>query len=98
MSFAVKLRPEATGDLLDAARWYQKQRQGLGHEFLDDVLGTLTHIESNPLMYPVVHRNTRRALIHRFPFGIFYRIVNDVAVVVAVMHCGRHPRRWKERT
>lgn len=62
------------------------------------LLETLANIESNPLMYPVVHRNTRRAIIHRFPFGIYYRIVNDAAVVVAVIHCGRHPRHWKDRS
>ncbi|MBL0716858.1 MAG: hypothetical protein JJV89_02305 [Desulfosarcina sp.] len=45
-----------------------------------------------------VHRHTRRARIHRFPFGIYYRIEEESLVVVAVMHGSRHPKRWQQRT
>ena len=69
MTLEVRLRPEAEQDLADAAAWYEEQRQGLGHEFLDEVLTMLSSIAETPLMYPNVHRNTRRAIIHRFPFG-----------------------------
>ena len=48
--------------------------------------------------YPVVHRGTRRMLVRRFPYAIFYRTYGDVAVVVACMHGSRDPRRWKSRT
>ena len=33
----------------------------------------------------------------RFPYGIFYRIVEQYIVVIAVMHDKCHPNRWKER-
>ncbi|MGR3178995.1 MAG: hypothetical protein ACUZ8E_13160 [Candidatus Anammoxibacter sp.] len=49
-------------------------------------------------MYPVIHRYTRRSVIHRFPFGIFYRVEESSVVVVAVMHCSRHSQHWKKRT
>ncbi|MCD5417498.1 type II toxin-antitoxin system RelE/ParE family toxin [Candidatus Bipolaricaulota bacterium] len=49
-------------------------------------------------MYSVLHRQTCRAIMHRFPFGVFYRIEGDSIVVVAVLHGSRHPKRWKERT
>jgi toxin ParE1/3/4 len=51
----------------------------------------------NPYLYPVVHRDTRRALIRRFPFAIFYRIEPDALVIIAVMHGSRHPKRWRMR-
>ncbi|MHB8425184.1 MAG: hypothetical protein ACYDB9_08540 [Gammaproteobacteria bacterium] len=51
-----------------------------------------------PLMYPIVYRNTRRALIHCFPFGVCYRIEINTIVVVAIMHGSRNPRRWRSRT
>ena len=38
MILEVRLRPEAEQDLADASAWYEEQRQGLGHEFLDEVL------------------------------------------------------------
>ncbi len=55
-------------------------------------------IADAPLMYPNVHRNTRRAIIQRFPFGVFYREEAETVIVVAVMHGSRNPRRWKKRT
>ena len=98
MTLEVRLRPEAEQDLADAAAWYEEQRQGLGHEFLDEMLTMLSSIAETPLMYPDVHRNTRRAVIHRFPFSVYFRIENATIVVVAIMHGSRNPRRWKNRT
>ncbi len=97
MTLEVRLRPEAEQDLSDAATWYEEQLPGLGHQFLDRVLQTFSAISGTPLMYPIVHRNTRRALIHRFPFGVYYRLEDTVIVVVAIMHGSRDPRRWKTR-
>lgn len=98
MTLEVRLRPEAEEDLSDAAAWYEEQLTGLGQEFLDRVLFAFESIAERPRMYPTVHRRTRRALMHRFPFAIYYRIEKDSIVVVAVMHGSRDPRLWKERT
>ena len=98
MTFELRLRPEAELELTDAALWYEEQGLGLGHQFLDEALAAFSTITETPLMYPIVHRNTRRALIHRFPFGVYYRVETNTIVVVAVMHGSRNPRRWKSRT
>jgi len=98
VSLKVYLRPEAEADIEDAATWYDRQRKGLGQEFLDDVLVALDTISENPNIYPVVYRQSRRAVVRRFPFGIFYRVDEGLVVVLAVMHGSRHPRRWKKRT
>ena len=97
MTSTVRLRPEAGRDLAEAAIWYEEQRPALGQRFLDEVAAAFTVISETPLIFPVVHKNARRALIRRFPFGVYYRIEADEIVVVAVMHASRHPRRWKRR-
>ncbi len=97
MILDVYLRPEAEQDLSDAADWYETQQPGLGHAFLDEVLYMFSGIADAPHMYPSVHRNTRRALIHRFPFGIYYRVEETTIVVIAILHGSRDPRRWKSR-
>ncbi len=94
----VRLREEAERDLGAAAAWYEQQRVGLGHDFLDEVLSTFELVAEQPLKYPVVHRDTRRALMARFPFGIYFRVEQSQIVVVAVIHGSRHPRRWQSRT
>ena len=40
MKLTVRLREEADRDVNAAAAWYEKQRRGLGHDFLDEVLST----------------------------------------------------------
>lgn len=97
MTLAVRVRPEAARDLTDAAVWYEARRPGLGHRFLDEVAAAFAAIAEAPLMFPSMHRNTRRTFIRRFPFGVYYRVEDSEIVVVAVMHASRHPRRWKGR-
>lgn len=74
MTLEVRLRAEAEQDLADAATWYETQVSGLGHQFLDEMLTTFSSVSESPLIYPIVLRNTRRALTHRFPFGVYYRV------------------------
>lgn len=74
MSGEVRLRPEAEQDLTDAAEWYERQRRGLGQEFLDVMQAAFLAIAEAPRMYPVIHRNTRRAVVRRFPFGVHYLV------------------------
>ena len=85
MKYSVRLREEAEGDLAVAASWYEQQRSGLGHRFLDEVLSIFHSIATQPLGYPIVYRNTRRALMRRFPFGIYYRVDRNRIVIMAIM-------------
>jgi len=94
----VKFQPDAETDVADAAAWYENQRKGLGAEFLDKILSTCDVLGENPELFPVVHRNTRRAVIKKFPFGIYYRTENDFVSIIAVMHGSRDPNNWKDRT
>jgi plasmid stabilization system protein ParE len=94
----VLLRPAAAADVEEAFHWYERQRAGLGNEFLAAVQSALDDIVAHPTQYPVIHRDTRRALIHRFPYGIFYRVHGDAVIVVACMHGRRAPERWGSRT
>jgi plasmid stabilization system protein ParE len=98
MTLLLRVRPEAEQDIEEAAAWYEQQRLGLGHEFLDEVLRVFEKLSGQPALYPEVHRETRRALTRRFPFGVYYRLQGQCIVVVAVMHGSRNPRRWKQRT
>ncbi len=97
MTFKVYLQPDAEMDIEDAANWYEFQQKGLGGGFLDEMLRAFKKIADNPFIYAVVYRETRRALIRRFPFAVYYRIEEDSIIVIAVMHGSRHPKRWQKR-
>jgi toxin ParE1/3/4 len=96
----LRLRPEARLDLEAAARWYEAQEPGLGRRFLEEVRQAFRRIQSNPEASGSGYRNTRRALIRRFPYGVIYLPVpeRDTIVVLAVLHCGRDPKLWRQRS
>jgi plasmid stabilization system protein ParE len=94
----VLVRPAAAADIDDAVLWYERQRPGLGADFLRTVDSALAAIQGNPQLHAVLHRDTRRALLRRFPYGIYYRVYPDSIVIVACMHGRRDPKRWQART
>jgi plasmid stabilization system protein ParE len=91
------VRPAAANDLTSAYRWYEERRLGLGEELLLEVQAAIERMLLLPLSFPVVHRETRRALIRRFPYGVFFRLDGDTVIVVAVYHLRRNPRLWMQR-
>ena len=52
MKGAVRLREEADVDLAAAASWYEQQRAGLGHEFLDIDREAAAHVPDHAQKYP----------------------------------------------
>ncbi len=86
------IRPDAEHDLAAAASWYDGERAGLGSEFLVAVRQVLTSIRDRPLMYPMVLHRIRRALLRRFPYGLFYVVEDDRIVVLACFHVMRDPK------
>ena len=98
MTYSVRIRPKARVDLAEAGRWYEAQRVGLGTRFIDEVYAVLELLADQPLVYMEVLRGTRRALLHGFPFGIYYRVIGATISIVAILHSSRHPNRWTQRT
>jgi hypothetical protein len=59
------VRAAAAADVEEAYLWYQRQRAGLGEEFLAAVDAVLCDIVTHPTTYPVIHREA----IERFSAG-----------------------------
>lgn len=95
MSRSLLVRRTAKRHIEEAYRWYERQAPGLGTDFLQAVETTLAQIESMPLLYATVYRDVRRALLPRFPYGVFYFVRTERAVVVAVLHTSRDPALWR---
>ena len=94
MKYELLLRGRAKADIRRAAKWYERQRKGLGRDFVAEVDAALGLIEANPEQYEVVHREIRHAVLRRFPYGVFYRIRSTKISVVAVMHLKRDDIPW----
>jgi len=71
----------AKDDLELAYVWYERQRKGLGGEFLNCIEAAIQSIMENPLIYQLYYANFHGCVVRRFPFLIFYTI-EDKAIVI----------------
>lgn len=83
----------AKNDIELAFEWYEKQRKGLGTEFLDSIDTALNNVLSYPDMYQVAYFDFRRCVIGRFPFSIFYIVEKDSIIIHAVFDNRQDPIR-----
>lgn len=70
----VRMVRPAEQEMLDAAAYYELQVSGLGQDFLTKIASAVADIAENPDRWPIVRLNIRRRLVHRFPYGLLYRV------------------------
>lgn len=94
----MKLRIEAAAEAetREAAEWYERQRPGLGLEFLVAVDAAIQLICLSPERSPRLEtvpeeESVRRHLLKRFPFAIIYETTTSEIRIVAVAHTRRRP-------
>jgi toxin ParE1/3/4 len=97
VSLPVVLRDEAQAEFDEAFDYYERQRAGLGVDFVARVQQVLDRISANPLMHAAVFGDVRKAVMTRFPYCVFYRAHADRVEVLAVFHTKRDPAIWQGR-
>lgn len=83
----------AKNDVEFAFEWDEKQRRGLGFEFLDCIEIAIKSILNFPEMYRLCYTNFRRCVIRRFPFSIFYTIEDKEIVIHSVFDNRQDPKK-----
>jgi plasmid stabilization system protein ParE len=91
------VRRAAKADVAHAFTWHEERRTGLGHEFADEVAATYAAIEEQPLRFPVVLDDIRMAVMHRFPYLVYFVVLPRGLSVIAVLHGHRDPQVWQRR-
>ena len=94
MAFRLKFSTRALRETGEAQEWYELQSPGLGEEFITAMELQLKRLEQAPLLYAETIPNVRRALLPRFPYGLFYVMRGNLIYVLAVLHDARNPNRW----
>jgi plasmid stabilization system protein ParE len=89
--------PEAEAELEASIDYYEECEPGLGIDFAAEVYATVQRILAYPLAWPVLEQGIRRALVHRFPYGVLYALADSRVYILAVMHLHRQPGYWKSR-
>jgi plasmid stabilization system protein ParE len=88
MKFSISILSDAASDLDEAYLWYEFNQPGLGALFIRNIEEAFEAISSNPYSFIRIHKNTRRFLVHKFPYGIYYLTddKNREVKVVGVIH------------
>ncbi|HEY0968033.1 MAG TPA: type II toxin-antitoxin system RelE/ParE family toxin [Opitutaceae bacterium] len=98
MPLEIVQHPDATAELIGAARFYNGKVPTLGIQFLDAVDEAVAVIATAPTRWSIVEEDVRRYLIPRFPFAIYYRVLPDQIRILSFKHHSRHPDYWRYRT
>jgi len=80
-----------------ARQWYDERAPGLGRAFGEVLTAVITRLAANPRQFPHVHGDTRRAVLSRFPYAVYFRETTDTVVVLAI-HGRQDPQRWQSRS
>jgi plasmid stabilization system protein ParE len=88
----VEYHPAIEHELREIIGYYNLCSQGLGLEFLNEFERHVLKVASMPTQWRLVEGDIRRALMKRFPYVIYFRVLeNDVLRVTVVKHQRRHP-------
>jgi hypothetical protein len=49
-------------------------------------MSSAARIRERPLQFPAVSSDVRRALLHTFPFAVYFRVLDEIVIVLAVLH------------
>jgi toxin ParE1/3/4 len=94
----VIIHSKAREELDNSIFYYEKQKVGLGLDFLSEVEQALVKIQKNPSLGAIYKiAGLRRYVLQRFPFLIFYAEFDEFIWVVAIAHGKRKPNYWKAR-
>jgi hypothetical protein len=86
----------------EAIGWYERERPGLGLQFLERYEATVQHALRFPdagshVTDRRLARDVRRHLLEQFPYDLVTTVAGEHLVVVAVAHHKRRPGYWRRR-
>lgn len=91
----IQLSEEASTDLAKGILFYETQARGLGAKFLQTMESAIESLRR----YGGIHARDngyQRLLVRKFPFAIYYQIVDEDIEIVAVID-GRRDSDWIAR-
>ncbi len=93
----VRFHPEARSEHLIAAKYYEREKSGLGTRYLTAIQRSVRRIGYSPRSFPIYRDPFRRVHVDEFPYTLFFSIEPDSVLIVAVAHQSREPEYWLDR-
>jgi len=80
-------------EAVEAREWYASRRDLLGIAFFREMERQIQNIADNPMRFPVIYNDVRRAILMKFPYILYFKIENESAIVIACFHSSRNPSK-----
>lgn len=96
MKYTLEVKNEANLEIVQAYRYYEDKRTGLGEEFLDHLGVYFDRIIANPEHFPQKRKPYREAFIKRFPFLVIYEILREKIIIYSVFNTWKNPDKKKK--
>lgn len=93
----VKFHPHARAELHAARKWYYERSPLSAFTFAQTVNSAIYRISEAPNTFPLADHGTRKFVLQRFPFNIFYRSGETEILIVALAHQKRRRGYWSDR-
>lgn len=99
MAYNVIITAEAYLDINEATEWYDQQVKDLGIDFVLEFYEEANTLSINPELFVVVIKPIRKRLMQRFPYTIYYSILEQrkEVLIEAVWHQKRNLSQLKKR-
>jgi len=96
--FSIELSDEAEVDFDKSYAFYFEDSLKVADTFFKQMNLGFENIKQNPTSFPIAHIDVRKYVVKKFPFVIYYQIVDATIRVVAIFHTSRNPEIWNDRT
>ena len=87
----IRILKGAKNDLEEGFDFYEMQEPGIGAYFLTSLSSDIDSLKLYAGIHPQTVTGYYRMLAHRFPFVIYYKIVEDEIRIYAVLDTRRSP-------
>lgn len=91
----IQVLDSAIEDLAIARQFYDYQQEGIGDYFFDSLFSQIDSLVFHAGIHSV-HFGFYRALAKRFPYAVYYKIIDDEAVVFRVLDCRSEPSKLRK--
>lgn len=99
MDYNIIISIAAENDTIEAYKYYEDQKTGLGDRFLKELDSFYKKLKDHPSYYSFVsdRKITRSVALKIFPYKIIFQIENDEVYVFAVYHFRQNPDQLIKR-
>ena len=90
----IKVLSSAIDDLYAGRFFYENQAEGVGTYFFDSLFSDIDSLVLYAGIHPIF-QGYHRMLAKRFPYAVYYKVEDDIAVVWRVLDLRRTPDRTR---